>query len=79
MLDLLKKLIIEELIKSNIKMDILDTKEFEKEVKELDIGILMRLYEPMVHLHCMRNGNKELEKMKVEDFLRNAGADIEEK
>lgn len=79
MLDFLKELIIEELIKTNRKMNILDTEEFEKEVRELDIGILMKLYEPMVYLHCMRNGNKELEKMEVEDFLRNAGVDIEEK
>lgn len=79
MLDFLKESIIKELIKGNRKMNILDTEEFEKEVRELDIGILMRLYEPMVHLHCMRNGNKELEKIEVEDFLRNAGVDIEEK
>ncbi|MCV2273031.1 hypothetical protein OCS97_018395 [Clostridioides difficile] len=78
MLDLIKESIVKELIKTNQKIDILDQEEFKQGINKLDINELMKLYEPMLHLHCIRCTNKELEKIQAEDFLKNAGVDIEE-
>ncbi|HBH3652783.1 TPA: hypothetical protein KSK13_003447 [Clostridioides difficile] len=76
LLNMIKNLTINELIDINKKLKCINEKEFNRKVKLLSIDKLYELYVPMVNLYCLKQGNRDVDEVKMEEFLKEAGIDI---
>lgn len=77
LLNMIKNLTINELIDVNKKLKCINEKEFNRKVKLLSIDKLYELYVPMVNLYCLKQGNRDVDEVKMEEFLKETGIDID--
>ncbi|EGT3637715.1 hypothetical protein HMPREF3081_06935 [Clostridium sp. HMSC19D02] len=77
LLNLIKDLMINELVDINKKLKCIHEREFNEKIKLLSIDKLYRLYVPMVNLYCLRQGNRDIDEVKMEEFLKETSIDID--
>lgn len=70
-LNLIKNLMINELINMNKKLKCVDEKEFNSKIQFLDVNKLWDLCMPLVNLSTIKGVNESVDEMKMGEFLKN--------
>ncbi|MCC0697422.1 hypothetical protein [Clostridioides sp. ES-S-0048-02] len=70
-LNLIKSSMINELININKKLKCIDEKEFNAKIRFLDVDKLWNLCMPLTNLGALKQVNKNIDEVKMEEFLKN--------